>query len=357
MPDCVIPDVYREDDWPYVRSFLPSDLNESARVCQALRRCRNVPNAEALVRIALAYAVTDLSLKDVAAWAHASGIAEITGPGLFYRIREAEQWLQYLLAAVLDEELSGHRQQGIRVRAVDATVVNGPRPDGTQWRVHVTLDPATGRFQTVEITDAKGGEGLARDAHGFSAGDLVLGDRAYATATGLHSVLMAKAHLLVRLNPHSIRICDSSRTVVSMRDFEPEIPTTGGVEFSMMIPVPPKKQTRSRKVWPLSKAIAWHKVRIVGARTRDNKVIWLLTTLPISVASADGVMEFYRIRWQIELLFKRLKSLLGLDALPSREGPTARSWILGRFLAAALAQKVIVPNNAFSPWGYRPTGA
>jgi len=40
--------------------------------------------------MALAYAVSDLSLKDVAAWAHGLGIAEITGPGLFYRLRESE---------------------------------------------------------------------------------------------------------------------------------------------------------------------------------------------------------------------------------------------------------------------------
>ena len=45
------------------------------------------------MRMALAYAVSDLSLKDVAAWAHGLGVAEITGPGLFYRLRESEAWL------------------------------------------------------------------------------------------------------------------------------------------------------------------------------------------------------------------------------------------------------------------------
>jgi len=41
-------------------------------------------------------------------------------------------------------------------------------------------------------------------------------------------------------------------------------------------------------------------------------VIWILTTLPRSV-SALAVMGLYRLRWQIELLFRRLKSLLHLD--------------------------------------------
>src|SRR5882762_6856130 len=90
-----------EEEWEYVRTLLPSDLEESARKTNALLRCRNVPDAAALMRLALAYAVSDLSLKDVAAWASAMNLAEITGPGLFYRLREAEGWLAHVLAQTL----------------------------------------------------------------------------------------------------------------------------------------------------------------------------------------------------------------------------------------------------------------
>src|ERR1022692_4032211 len=84
-----------EEEWEYVRTLLPSDLEESARKTNALLRCRNVPDAAALMRLALAYAVSDLSLKDVAAWASALDVAQITGPGLFYRLRESEVWLEW----------------------------------------------------------------------------------------------------------------------------------------------------------------------------------------------------------------------------------------------------------------------
>jgi IS4 transposase len=93
-------------------------------------------------------------------------------------------------------------------------------------------------------------------------------------------------------------------------------------------------------------------VRVVAARTRKGEVIWVLTTLPAAKASAGQILELYRLRWQVELLFKRLKSLLHLDTLPSRQGPTARSWMLARLLAAALAQKLVDPAGALSPWGY-----
>ena len=84
------PSVYDDRQWPYVLTFLPHDLEDSARQSNALVRCRNVPDAVALIRMALAYAVSDLSLKDIAAWASSLKVAEITGPGLFYRLREAE---------------------------------------------------------------------------------------------------------------------------------------------------------------------------------------------------------------------------------------------------------------------------
>ena len=130
-----------EDLWPYIVTLLPADLEESARAREALVRCRNVPNAAALMRMALAYAVSDLSLKDVAAWAHAQRVAEITGPGLFYRLREAEAWLQQVLAATLQEEIPGRPLGGLgRVWIVDATVVTGPGSTGTDWRVHVAVD-------------------------------------------------------------------------------------------------------------------------------------------------------------------------------------------------------------------------
>jgi hypothetical protein len=81
-------------------------------------------------------------------------------------------------------------------------------------------------------------------------------------------------------------------------------------------------------------------------------VIWVVTTLPTTKADTFMALQLYRLRWQVELLFKRLKSQLHLDTLPSRNGPTAKSWMLARLVAAALAQKIMTPSGALSPWGY-----
>jgi hypothetical protein len=314
----------------------------------ALVRCRNVPDAEALMRMALAYAVSDLSLKDVAAWASAMSLAEITGPGLFYRLREAEGWLAHVLAQTLAAQVLASPMKW-SLRVVDATVINGPGPVAVQWRAHVLVDPATGGFRAVELTGNEGGEKLAR--HCVQPGEVILGDRAYATARGVHAVREAEAHVLVRLNPVTMRICDENQKRIYLEKRERRVPKVGGMEYNIIIPVPPKP-TKSHKTWDSAKAIAWIPARAIAGRTRDGEVIWVLTTVPLKQLSTASALELYRFRWQIELLFKRLKSLLHLDTLPSRQGPTAKSWMLARLLAAALAQQLVQPSGPLSLWGY-----
>ena len=336
------------DQWAYVRTLLPADLEQSARGLNALVRCRNVPDAEALIRMALAYAVSDLSLKDVAAWASAMDLAEITGPGLFYRLREAAAWLAHVLAQTLAEQV---RSTPVKwpIRVVDATVINGPGPVAVQWRAHVLVDPATGGFRAVELTGHEGGEKLAR--YPVQAGEVILGDRAYATAREVHAVREAGAHVLVRFNPVTLRACDHNRKRIYLKKWERKVPKVGGIEFAILIPVPPKP-TKSHKTWDSAKAIAWVPARALAGRTREDEVIWVLTTVPKRELPTISGLELFRFRWQIELLFKRLKSLLHLDTLPSRQGPTAKSWMLARLLAAALAQRLVQPSGPLSPWGY-----
>ena len=338
-----------DEQWEYVRTLLPTDLEETARKTRALVRCRNVPDAAALMRMALAYAVSDLSLKDVAAWASAMELAELTGPGLFYRLRESEAWLAQVLAQVLSEQLP-QAVGGWPVRIVDATVINGPGQKPVQWRAHVLVNPSTGGFSAVELTDDSGGEKLAR--HRVGAGELVLGDRAYGTARGVYAARQAEAHVAVRFNPATLRTCDEHRCRLFLQEKETEVPITGAVEFSITIPVPPIR-TKSRKTWDSAQAIDWIPARAVAARTRHGEVIWILTTLSSAELPALAVMGLYRLRWQIELFFKRLKSLLHFDTLPSREGPTAKTWMLARLIAAALAQRLVQPSGPLSPWGYQ----
>jgi hypothetical protein len=57
------------------------------------------------------------------------------------------------------------------------------------------------------------------------------------------------------------------------------------------------------------------------------------------------------MRWQIELVFKRLKSLAQLGHVPKYDDRSSRAWVYGKLLVALLAQKLIRIGRTISPWG------
>jgi IS4 transposase len=67
---------------------------------------------------------------------------------------------------------------------------------------------------------------------------------------------------------------------------------------------------------------------------------------------AKAIMEFYRKRWQVELAFKRLKSLLQLGHLKKYDEDSAKAWLQGKLLVACLIETLILTAERFSPWGY-----
>ena len=78
-------------------------------------------------------------------------------------------------------------------------------------------------------------------------------------------------------------------------------------------------------------------------------LVW--TTLSSTYPASD-ILAFYRWRWQIELGFKRMKSILGLGHLPKKDPATARAWLHGKLLTSLLVERIIQAANTFSPWGY-----
>ena len=64
------------------------------------------------------------------------------------------------------------------------------------------------------------------------------------------------------------------------------------------------------------------------------------------------ILELYRYRWQIELAFKRLKSLLQLGHLKKTDPVGAKAWLQGKLFVATLIEMLIAVGERFSPWGY-----
>lgn len=355
------PDLLSNLHWSQLLETLPADLEETAKRCGAFCRRRELKSASDLLRMILALSVSDLSIKDTVAWAIAQGVADMSAPAFYYRFCQSEQWLEVLLKQMLRKEV-GAAPKGARLRVVDATVLTGPGAKGTEWRVHTAVNPSTGCIETLELTDEHGGEGIGRFP--LQPGDVVLGDRAYPRARGIAALEAQGAYLIARLCPNTLRLCNQNNEVVRPKTWENEIPAGSVRSWNLLVPVPPDGEGHGNKSWKLSKAKQWIPARVIGLRTEgepsdQKEVWWFITTVPEAVADDSAILELYRVRWQIETCLKRLKSIGRLDKMVSRQGPSAKSWIFGRLLGAALAQARLEPVPAFFPCGGgggRPAG-
>jgi hypothetical protein len=82
----------------------------------------------------------------------------------------------------------------------------------------------------------------------------------------------------------------------------------------------------------------------------------VFTTLPEESFAPGEVLEWYRLRWQIELVFKKLKSLMQLGQLPKHDAASARAWLYGKLLVSLLGRELMKLGRDISPWGYRLPG-
>ena len=78
----------------------------------------------------------------------------------------------------------------------------------------------------------------------------------------------------------------------------------------------------------------------------------VFTAFPEPAFTTSQILEWCRVRWQVEPLFKRFKSLAQLGHVPKYDDDSARAWLYGKLLVALLAEKLLRHASAVSLWGY-----
>jgi hypothetical protein len=58
--------------------------------------------------------------------------------------------------------------------------------------------------------------------------------------------------------------------------------------------------------------------------------VMVLTTFPEAEFPTGAVLQFYRFRWQIELVFKRFKQIAQLGHIPKHDPESAKAWLYGK---------------------------
>jgi hypothetical protein len=362
------------DHWPEVSAHLPAgfDVEATARLRGAFARAREIKDAETLLRLALAYGGLGMSLRETCAWAEAGEIASLRDPSLLNRLCKAAPWLGDIVAALIAEQANGPagRWAGYRLRALDGTSICQPGADRTTWRLHVGYDLATGQVDQLELTDLHGAENLQRLA--YRAGDVVLADRYYARPRDLRPVIDAGADFIVRTGWNSLRLLqpngepfDLFAALAAQAEQEGEVQVRIYEGVSEVTPLEPLILRLVFRRKDPEQTEAEQKRLLKDAKKRGKqpdprsleaaKYILLLTSLPATVFPPSDILALYRFRWQIELAFKRFKSLAGLDQLPAKNPGLARAWIYARLIVAIIAERIAGQIPDSSPSGHDKT--
>ena len=326
------------------------DLDKTARETKALIRKREIGSAKDLLHLLFFIAVSGWPFRLIGLWATIRNIGLISDVAIIHRLRKSKKWLETLVSEVIAARyVPIHSKSVIRVDVRDATNINILGSKGTDWRLHVAYDLGSMRISGINITDQHGCETFGRF---FSdIGEIVMGDRGYAFLTSIESVLDSGAWLLVRANWHNLKVVDLQHkpfkiiswleTVKYVSETTIRLKTSKGWHDLRLIamPLPPEKVESARKRAIKRNTKKQHKVS--SSAIFAAGFIVLLTNLPAETWHPASIIETYRFRWQIELLFKRLKSLLDFDTLRVKNSDAAQAIILARILIAMLVEDVI----------------
>jgi DDE family transposase len=345
------------EDWTNVVVGLggAETLEVTARETKAFLRPREITNAVDLLRLILAYCLGERGLRSTAAWATSVGLVDISNVALLYRLRQCGDWLAMLVGQTL-AATAPKASRGRMIRIIDATTVPKKGLDARKknelWRIHSAFDLPQERFGHFELTDQQAGETLDRIP--VVAGEIRLADRAYLQPDRMATVIEAGADVVIRAGWKSACWLDGEGNAL---DLVAELRKAGarrlidrpiwikrksGAPLAVRLVAVKKPAQAAAEARRKARRAAQRGGHQLSKRTLDaaDWVILVTSLKPKDFATAD-VLALYRLRWRIELGFKRLKSLIGLKGPPGIDERSARPHVLAHLLTILLLEPLI----------------
>lgn len=355
-----------QEDWEVLLRFMPEEWELKAKELGALRRARNFKDGKSLLRTLLIHFVDGCSLRETVVRARLGKIAEVSDVALLKRLNCSGEWFRWMAVELMKEWVEKRPEVlfpgGYRFRVVDGSTIQEPGATGSDWRVHYSINLMTLQCDEMKVTESQVGETFKRFS--VKKNDVLMGDRGYCHPGGVDSVVRHGGHVLVRINLCNLPLYrkDGSRFViinalrtlkgVKIGDWPCYVQGSHGKIAGRLCAVR-KSETAAEKSRQKVLRENGRKSHQVQPETLEAAgYTFVFTTLTKDVASSSVILEMYRGRWQIELVFKRLKSIIGIGHLPKQDPVGARAWIHGKIFTAFLIEALLASGERFFPWGY-----
>ena len=358
----------KHEEWAILTKYLPAGWKEKAGELGALTRRRKIDNPETLLRVLLIHIAEGISFRTTSVYAKEANLCEINDTSLLHRLRVSKEWFHWIVLGLLEkckaipapDKFSGK----YNVRLVDSTLVDEPGVTGSLWRLHYSFNLNRFNCDSLELTSQKEGENLIR--YSVSKNDLIIADRNFRKRKGIVHVVENQGYIIVRYHSNSLPLykrnghrldlpqllCSLSAPEVGDWDVWIRHPENGSLIKGRILAL-----RKSQEAMELAQKKIQREAHKKGRKTKDNTLeyaqyIIIFTTLNRRRFSGKELLEQYRNRWQIELIFKRLKSIVGIGHLPKCSPDSSIAWLYGKLILALLTELLYREAEFFSPWGY-----
>ena len=353
-------------NWDFVLSMFPTGWESLAWATKAVQHFRGgVKSLPNLMRIFFLHIANGYSLNETAARSELAGLGTLSGVALMDRLRSSEElFRQMALALIAERGLQPPEMDGINLKLIDATNVKEPGKTGSQWRIHYALSLPQLQCDYFELTSTKGsktGETFAKFP--VSPNDCFIGDRGYSRGIDVEYVHQRGGYVLIRHNPHTFPLQNDGKNfdVLNALSTLTEPGQKGGWDVYVqgddgVIParlcvIRKEEKDAQQAIKKLHRKSSKKQTKLKPQTLEFAKYIMVLTTLPKEKWPVERVLELYRFRWQVELAFKRFKSLAHFGHLPKSNDQSARAWLYAKLFVCLLTEKLVAQADSFSPWG------
>ena len=345
--------------------MMPDGYEEACYSTGAIVRKREIKNPNDLMLLSLFHLLTGCSLIEVSEIARLAKLGNVSDVAFMKRFSSCNDWFKWILSKIQNDtdgfikynvppQLSGYR-----ILAVDASDVAEKGRSGRFYRLHFALDIARMHAAIYKITDISVGEHLRNFA--FAPNDLVIADRMYSSVTGIEYCRKCGCQYIARMRTNSFKPYDSDGKQLDLLSIMKKkkcgelyafARKERGENAGELIPVRICFRKKTPEAVVLTRKRMKHKesdkqVKFLASTYKFNEYIVLVTSLDQSI-TAENIIGLYRYRWQVELYFKRLKSIIGYGELPKKVEKNIFAWLNGKLMVALLIE-CLTSKVSFSP--------
>lgn len=346
--------------------LLPQGFEQACFDKKAITRKRTIKNPLDLLRLILFYLSGNKSLIDVSQFALMSGIGRISDAGFMKRFIKCKDWIIWLTLHILPNPLIQYKKpewlKPFQVLAIDASDIVEKGAVKNLWHLHYAVDIFSLTCSQFRITRQSAGESLKNFT--LAKGCLVMADRAYGTIKSIGHCLAAGGDFIIRIRNKAFNICDASGRKLVFTDWlrtadESARELNVYIRNSEKKPVPLRicacKKTKAEIAVEnsrIKKLESKKQIKLSNETVFTHSCMFVITSLPSEIPAGE-IPACYRLRWQVEPVFKRLKSLLEFGSIPTKTEEATEAWINGKILLPLLTEKYLGDIDFSPSWDIR----